>query len=149
MLLREVGVAASVPIEPEKQSVLIDATMQVLYLICFSIELVMWRLKNWNGFLVWRSLVQCRSFPTSSRAECPVRLLAAAACCLASYMRFYIQSMIMLIVLVGAGGYDALFCIVLQDGMQGVVDLWEGWQELQVCPLPIEVDHRGVVVETS
>jgi hypothetical protein len=30
MLLREVGVAASVPIEPEKQSVLINATMQVL-----------------------------------------------------------------------------------------------------------------------
>ncbi len=55
----------------------------------------------------------------------------------------------MLIVLVGAGGYDAVFCIVLQDGMQGVVDLWEGWQELQVCPLPIEVDHRGVVVEAS
>jgi hypothetical protein len=51
--------------------------------------------------------------------------------------------------LAGAGGYDAVFCIVLEDGMQRVVDLWESWEELHVCPLPIEFDHRGVVVEVS
>jgi phosphomevalonate kinase len=49
----------------------------------------------------------------------------------------------------GAGGYDAVFCIVLAQGTQQVVDLWESWKELQVCPLPIEFDHRGVVVEVS
>ena len=49
----------------------------------------------------------------------------------------------------GAGGYDAVFCIVLEEGVQEVVELWQSWQQLQVCPLPIEVDHRGVVVETS
>ncbi len=49
----------------------------------------------------------------------------------------------------GAGGYDAVFCIVLAEGTQQVADLWESWKELQVCPLPIEFDHRGVVVEVS
>jgi len=49
----------------------------------------------------------------------------------------------------GAGGYDAVFCIVLDAGAQRVVELWEGWQELQVCPLPIEFDHRGVVVHVA
>jgi phosphomevalonate kinase len=47
----------------------------------------------------------------------------------------------------GAGGYDALFCIVLEEWAQQVVDLWEGWRDLQVCPLPIEFDHRGVIIE--
>ena len=42
-----------------------------------------------------------------------------------------------------------MFCIVLEEGAQEVVELWQAWQQLQVCPLPIEVDHRGVVVETS
>ena len=55
----------------------------------------------------------------------------------------------MLIALAGAGGYDALFCIVLEEGAEHVVALWESWQQLQVCPLPVEFDHRGVVVETS
>ena len=49
----------------------------------------------------------------------------------------------------GAGGYDAVFCMVLEEGAQQVVDLWQGWQQLQVCPLPVQFDHRGVVVEVS
>lgn len=61
----------------------------------------------------------------------------------------YAQACHQFILSSGAGGYDALFCIVLAEEVEGVVGLWEGWQELQVCPLPIEVDHRGIVIETS
>ncbi|KAI8366113.1 Phosphomevalonate kinase [Radiomyces spectabilis] len=51
----------------------------------------------------------------------------------------------------GAGGFDAIFCIVLSEkAKESVYKLWETWQELNVCPLLCEADSRGIqTVDTT
>ncbi|CEP10758.1 hypothetical protein [Parasitella parasitica] len=45
----------------------------------------------------------------------------------------------------GAGGYDAIVCIVLsEEAKKGVCLVWESWKELSVGPLLSEEDFQGV-----
>lgn len=50
-----------------------------------------------------------------------------------------------------AGGYDAIFCIVLSEkSKRGVRLVWESWKELCVGPLLSQADSHGVTcVEMS
>lgn len=49
----------------------------------------------------------------------------------------------------GAGGYDAIFCIVLsKEAKQGVFKVWESWKELCVGPLLSQADSNGVTSVT-
>jgi hypothetical protein len=84
----------------------------------------------------------CCSLKESLPAEFQVRL--RSLCRLSTVFIVHLMRRV-----AGAGGYDAVFCIVLEEGVQKVVDLWESWEELHVCPLPIEFDHRGVIVDAS
>jgi phosphomevalonate kinase len=44
-----------------------------------------------------------------------------------------------------AGGYDAIFCIVLSEkSKRGVRRVWESWKELSVGPLLSQADSHGV-----
>ncbi|KAI9483232.1 MAG: Phosphomevalonate kinase [Benjaminiella poitrasii] len=45
----------------------------------------------------------------------------------------------------GAGGYDAIFCIVLSEkSKQKVYNVWESWKELNIGPLLSRADSHGV-----
>ncbi|KAI7908196.1 ribosomal protein S5 domain 2-type protein [Cokeromyces recurvatus] len=45
----------------------------------------------------------------------------------------------------GAGGYDAIFCIVLSEqSKQNVYKVWESWKELNIGPLLSQADSHGV-----
>ncbi|CEG81497.1 hypothetical protein RMATCC62417_15694 [Rhizopus microsporus] len=45
----------------------------------------------------------------------------------------------------GAGGYDAIFCIVLSDAAkQEVRKVWQSWKELNVGPLLSQADSNGI-----
>ncbi|KAK4512380.1 60S ribosomal protein L38 [Mucor velutinosus] len=45
----------------------------------------------------------------------------------------------------GAGGYDAIVCIVLSDkAKQDVRHVWESWKELSVGPLLSQADSHGI-----
>ncbi|KAI8097953.1 ribosomal protein S5 domain 2-type protein [Gilbertella persicaria] len=45
----------------------------------------------------------------------------------------------------GAGGYDAIFCIVLSDqSKRDVRQVWQSWKELSVGPLLSQADSNGV-----
>lgn len=45
----------------------------------------------------------------------------------------------------GAGGYDAIFCIVLSNRSKHLVrKVWESWKELSVGPLLSHADSNGV-----
>ncbi|CDS10713.1 hypothetical protein LRAMOSA11199 [Lichtheimia ramosa] len=45
----------------------------------------------------------------------------------------------------GAGGYDAIFCIVIsQDAKAQVHSLWQSWKELNVGPLLAQADDKGM-----
>ncbi|KAI8372445.1 Phosphomevalonate kinase [Blakeslea trispora] len=45
----------------------------------------------------------------------------------------------------GAGGYDAIFCIVLSDqSKSNVRQVWQSWRELSVGPLLSQADSHGV-----
>ncbi|KAL0076953.1 Phosphomevalonate kinase [Phycomyces blakesleeanus] len=47
----------------------------------------------------------------------------------------------------GAGGYDAIFCIVLSDkAKQQVRQVWQGWSALSVGPLLSKADSKGVTL---
>lgn len=49
----------------------------------------------------------------------------------------------------GAGGYDAIFCIVLSnESKHGVRKVWESWKELSVGPLLSQADSNGVTSVT-
>jgi phosphomevalonate kinase len=53
----------------------------------------------------------------------------------------------------GAGGVDAIFCIVLSNSSRDTVEkLWSTWVEMRVCPLMLEADNGiscGVRFEDS
>ncbi|KAI9252638.1 phosphomevalonate kinase [Sporodiniella umbellata] len=83
LLLRKMGSNSDVPIEPEEQTELLDACMQV---------------------------------PGVVMAGVP-----------------------------GAGGYDAIFCIVLsKEAKQRVRDVWKSWEKLSVGPLLSQADSNGI-----
>lgn len=84
-LLRRVGERAGVPIEPQQQQTLLDATARLPGVLCAGVP--------------------------------------------------------------GAGGYDAVFCLVAQAMQPAVVELWEEWKETDVVPLPVHVDGGGVRLE--
>ncbi|KAI9276698.1 ribosomal protein S5 domain 2-type protein [Phascolomyces articulosus] len=45
----------------------------------------------------------------------------------------------------GAGGYDAIYCIVLSEkAKQGVRKLWSSWNEMNVGPLLAQADNKGI-----
>lgn len=47
-----------------------------------------------------------------------------------------------------AGGYDAIFCIVLSaDAARGVERVWQSWTEMSVGPLLAKEDFVGARVE--
>lgn len=47
--------------------------------------------------------------------------------------------------LFAAGGYDAIFCIVIsQDAKVRVHSLWQSWKELNVGPLLAQADDKGM-----
>jgi phosphomevalonate kinase len=49
----------------------------------------------------------------------------------------------------GAGGYDAIFCIVLsKEAKNDVFKVWESWKELSVGPLLSQADSNGVTSVT-
>lgn len=44
-----------------------------------------------------------------------------------------------------AGGYDAIFCIVIsEDAKLRVRSLWQSWKELNVGPLLAQADDKGM-----
>ncbi|OZJ04641.1 hypothetical protein BZG36_02021 [Bifiguratus adelaidae] len=48
----------------------------------------------------------------------------------------------------GAGGFDAIYCIVLSnEAMSEVQNLWAAWKELSVGPLLSREDSAGVTIE--
>jgi len=48
----------------------------------------------------------------------------------------------------GAGGYDAIFAIVLSPtAVKRVEELWEGWQETRVLPLILREESRGLSMD--
>ncbi|RUS30507.1 hypothetical protein BC938DRAFT_479303 [Jimgerdemannia flammicorona] len=48
----------------------------------------------------------------------------------------------------GAGGFDAIFCVVLSaDAARGVERVWEDWREMSVSPLLAREDSVGARVE--
>jgi len=50
----------------------------------------------------------------------------------------------------GAGGYDAIFAIVLSPSVAKEVDgLWTKWEKMIVLPLILKEDARGVTLETN
>lgn len=44
----------------------------------------------------------------------------------------------------GAGGVDAIFCIVNEAAREAVEMLWSQWPAAAVCPLLLEADCKGV-----
>ena len=44
----------------------------------------------------------------------------------------------------GAGGVDAIFCIVNKEARGAVEILWSNWPTMAVCPLLLEADCRGI-----
>ena len=51
----------------------------------------------------------------------------------------------------GAGGYDAIWLLVVdQPGVVSAVeDLWEGYEEVKVCPLVARESEGGLRVESG
>ncbi|KAI8987155.1 ribosomal protein S5 domain 2-type protein [Pilobolus umbonatus] len=48
----------------------------------------------------------------------------------------------------GAGGYDAIFCLVVSEkAKEEVYHVWEHWKELNVGPLLAHSDSNGVTIE--
>lgn len=84
-LLRDVGNAAAVKVEPSELTPLLDATLQL---------------------------------PGVLAAGCP-----------------------------GAGGYDAIFALVLGDGSGAVEKFWEEYSGLHVCPLLVREDPAGLTFD--
>jgi phosphomevalonate kinase len=54
----------------------------------------------------------------------------------------------------GAGGYDAIFCIIADDGdgedstFRKLLNLWEGG-EVPVCPLLAREESQGILLEDA
>ena len=54
----------------------------------------------------------------------------------------------------GAGGYDAIFCIVVDDGDDerstfcGLLKVWEAWN-VHVCPLLAREENFGIKLEDA
>jgi hypothetical protein len=49
-----------------------------------------------------------------------------------------------------AGGFDALYAILLSSSSQKDVEsLWTNWQEMKVLPLILSEEARGVCIETN
>ena len=50
-----------------------------------------------------------------------------------------------------AGGYDAIFLLVVDDGhvIKGVESLWATWEEMSVCPLSAKQSDGGLQVEEA
>ncbi|KAI8139296.1 Phosphomevalonate kinase [Fennellomyces sp. T-0311] len=49
----------------------------------------------------------------------------------------------------GAGGYDAIFCIVLSEqAKQTVRKVWSSWTEMSVGPLLAQADNKGITATT-
>jgi phosphomevalonate kinase len=54
----------------------------------------------------------------------------------------------------GAGGYDAIFCIIADDGdgedstFHRLLDVWESW-EVRVCPLLAREENLGIMLENA
>jgi phosphomevalonate kinase len=52
----------------------------------------------------------------------------------------------------GAGGYDAIFCIIADDGndenstFKKLLDIWEG-RQVRVCPLLAREENSGILME--
>ncbi|CUG90591.1 phosphomevalonate kinase-like protein, putative [Bodo saltans] len=48
----------------------------------------------------------------------------------------------------GAGGFDAVFALVLgEDGCARVESFWESYKGMEVCPLLVREDPRGLAIE--
>lgn len=55
------------------------------------------------------------------------------------------QNELWMLRLFAAGGYDAIFCIVIsQDAKAQVHSLWQSWKELNVGPLLAQADDKGM-----
>jgi phosphomevalonate kinase len=49
----------------------------------------------------------------------------------------------------GAGGFDAIFCIVIsEEAKHGVEGVWQRWEEMSIGPLLAQEDFVGVRVES-
>jgi phosphomevalonate kinase len=54
----------------------------------------------------------------------------------------------------GAGGYDAIFCIIADDGdteqstFQKLLGVWEG-RQVPVCPLLAREENSGILLENT
>ena len=44
-----------------------------------------------------------------------------------------------------AGGYDAIYCIVLSEKAKDTVrNVWSSWKEMNVGPLLAQADNKGI-----
>ncbi|KAL1917411.1 uncharacterized protein VTP21DRAFT_3804 [Calcarisporiella thermophila] len=50
----------------------------------------------------------------------------------------------------GAGGYDAIFCVVIgEEPRQAVEQVWRSWKEMRVCPLLAQESDSGIAEEKA
>lgn len=105
--LQRMSVLSNVPIEPEEQTRLLDACMDMPGVVMAGVP---------GGILyIFKTCLPCDNLLTNH-----------------SFFK--------------AGGYDAIFCIVLsQEAKENVRKLWTSWKEMNVSSLLAQADNKGAM----